>query len=575
MADLSGVARGAGGGPPDPRDDDAFKDWLTPHPHEWSVVIAARAAARVLPLVRSRKLVPVIQPVFRAVAVAHFAAKSFRKASTMAAASSAASVAASAAAFVEGHTSRSTRNAGHTRLASVAVQAARYASAARAVSAASAAASAISPNTAQAYASAAASCAADASAYAAASAAVAIQRDAIALSLGSLSPEELATRMLWPEHSIPPFANQWAELCSELLKKGKHWSIWIDWYDRVLLGGKSSEDEDAAFTDMFEALPWQNYTATNLEIARRLRVIGGREAAAYVRNAPVIDPDPIEDVPCPISIIRRLDGRIGADAGLFSEPALPPSFKPADHAKLVEACSARAGRLLNQAASPSFQGRADYADALSQYLEWLPSNSGAGNVLLADGEARVLSKLFVAEQGILPTAFASSLSTLLEDHYGLRAYYPELERHYHSIRTGHLATPLPHDAVEGVRKIIHAHSPGVFDETVAPVMDETARPVPAVTPPLADDAPPPDPNRPKPPRDPIADIDPAASRNYIFASAANLIYKVLKAGKDVGSVAKGWNDAYEALRPYVRPLLDWLRNWLGGGVDGGPPTISA
>jgi len=112
----------------------------------------------------------------------------------------------------------------------------------------------------------------------------------------------------------------------------------------------------------------------------------------------------------------------------------------------------------------------------------------------------------------------------------------------------------------------------VFDETVPPVMEEAAKPVPDASPPAPADAPPPHASRPKPPKDPIADADPAASRSTIFARAANRIWQVLREGKDIPGAIDGWNKAYDQFKPYIGPIIDWLKTNMPGGPGGAPPA---
>jgi hypothetical protein len=82
--------------------------------------------------------------------------------------------------------------------------------------------------------------------------------------------------------------------------------------------------------------------------------------------------------------------------------------------------------------------------------------------------------LFAADESILPTAFASKLSVLLEDHIALRSFYSEVERHYQSIKTARLAKPLPRDAVGAIQNVIRAQTPTIFAESVSPAIDEAA-----------------------------------------------------------------------------------------------------
>jgi hypothetical protein len=547
----------SGQGPPDPKNRQAFREWLAKQPREWSVTIAARAALRVLPLLQGADNVaalvfPVfpatVLSVFRATAIARFAAKYPNRAiDAYAAAATAARAAADAA-----------------RTADAAYAAARTAAAAAAYAAADAADAA--------------------SAYAA----TAAQHDAQRLHDGVLTAEKLARDPLWPIPAPAEFTDAWQRLSAKLLTLGPHWRVWTNWYENVALHEPHrgiSEAEDAAYTDIPGKLPWDaGAEAVNTEIARRLAELRGSEsseipelpwdAGAEAVNTEIArrlgsDPVPVEGIPSPIAITLRPDGRIGADAGALS--ALSASLTPEDHARALAACRGRAEQLRTMAVSPKFQGRREYGEALAAYLDWLPTAPGFGNILLADGEARVLNKLFTADEGILSPGFAGRLSVLLEDHIGLRTHYSELERHYDAIRTGRLATPLSRDAVEAIRKAIHANTPDVFDESVSPAMDEVARPIPDVTPPAPEDAPPPDLNRPKPPKDPIAEVDPAKSRNFVFASAANRIWEILRSGKHLHEGAEGWQKTYEQFKPHIITIIDWLKHFMSGGGDGMPP----
>lgn len=385
--------------------------------------------------------------------------------------------------------------------------------------------------------------------------------------------------------ALPPMdkmAKRWSNLHGHLVQLDKHWQVWIDWYNDVLVPPMPSRGEawEAAFTNVQDPsypwkglLPWDDGPeAVNLAIKARLDALQGSAALDAVERViesgadtlRTSDPQPIADIASPVAIIRRADGRIAVEAGAFAFPELPPSLTPEDFARTLAACRARAENLRAAACAPSFNGRRDYGEALAAYLEWLPTSEGTGNILLADGEARVLNKLFTADDGILATGFASRLSVFLEDHIGLRAHYDEVERHYQAVRTGRIEAPLQRDAVEGIKRAVHDNTPTVFDESVPPVVDETAKPVPEPPQLAPEDLPPPDPTHPKPPRDPIADVDPKKSRSYNFATTANRIWEILLKGKDVPTAIEGWHKTYEQMRPHIGPIIDWLRVFTGG-----------
>jgi hypothetical protein len=239
---------------PELRDSEAFKRWLASKPSSWSVVIAARAALRILPLIQldefaARDVELEFLPAFRATAIARFAAMYPHRAIEAAAATAAAM--------------SSTDN----RVA-LACRAAARAAAATTIAATTAAAVATIS-------------------IASRVAANAISIDGIKLEEGRLTPVQLGHSELWPE-GVPDWlqgaAGQWLKTSAQLRALGNHWQVWIDWYDEVLAGSppppQRGEEWEMAFTDVREPLPWRDLAellpwgdrsaAVNTEIAARL-----------------------------------------------------------------------------------------------------------------------------------------------------------------------------------------------------------------------------------------------------------------------------------------------------------------
>jgi hypothetical protein len=237
---------------PDPSDFDAFRAWLRDKPREWSVVIAARAALRVLPLASGAGDRPdILLQVFRASAIARFSAKYPNRAmESRAAAASAARDTARAANVVD-----------------AAFPAASAADAAAYAASAAANANAAARTTAS---------AAGAAAYSSADAGAihyAARLDLQQLHAGIVTADQLARRSLWAKPRPASVGHAWRSLL-QLFRVEDHWSVWIEWYEHVLVGTPSSVDEDAAFTDIPGELPWDaGAKAVNAEIARRLELI--------------------------------------------------------------------------------------------------------------------------------------------------------------------------------------------------------------------------------------------------------------------------------------------------------------
>ena len=107
----------------------------------------------------------------------------------------------------------------------------------------------------------------------------AILRDSFALAHGT-PPQALARAPLWRpanEGGTPPAVRQaWRNRAQVLRENGKHWQVWVDWYDYVLEGSPPATQRDdaweRAFVDLPKPLPWHaGAQSVNTEIAARLR----------------------------------------------------------------------------------------------------------------------------------------------------------------------------------------------------------------------------------------------------------------------------------------------------------------
>jgi hypothetical protein len=517
-------------------------DWLQRVPLQWSIVLAVRAALRLLPGCRPEEAQGFLD-IFRAIAIARFSAKypnstlheKFILSSRQAGADPPQDP-ASEASFAS---ARAAAEVAQARTTGTAAGSA-YLAAATAINSALAAASILEIDL---------------------DFRAALDHDVDQMrGGGDASWTKVVDAPLWPIAPPVDIVNAWENWSKTLRLDGDFWEVWIDWYDARLHGQTSTELRDAAFTDLMFDLDWLYPRDNCTEIIRRLAAMEP-------------DPSPLEGITSPITISRRPDGRIGVEPGPFSLPTLPASLSPTEHRDALSACRNRATQLTKIASSPHFQGRREYAQILTEYAEWLPGESGTGNVLLADGEARILNKLFTAEEAILPPVFASKLSVLLEDHIGLRSYYPEIERHYQAVNSGRLVEPLSRDAVDAIHSVIRSQTPTVFDETISPAIDEAAKPVPEFGSPNLEDLPPLDQNRPKPPQDPIVDADPLKSRSYILASAFNRIWSLLQKGKDTSQAIEGWQKTYLLMKPHIGQIIEFLKPFLKGADGTGGPTL--
>ncbi|WP_156667159.1 hypothetical protein [Rhizobium bangladeshense] len=279
------------------------------------------------------------------------------------------------------------------------------------------------------------------------------------------------------------------------------------------------------------------------------------EASASTPKAAELEA--LEHVPTAIAY-----GWVQDKIAVVSKPADWPVFPYAtsrhNHGARLEACRELSLDLTSKLNQQAWQVRVDYRAQLEFYLKWLPTADEQGNILLADGAVRTIRHMFSAEREALPLAFAASLRTFLENHMALRAFYPEVEEFYRSVRSGHVEAPLPLDAVSDVIEVIEAHTPALFDQSVSDAVKDATQAEPQIVE-FEGEA---TKGVISPPTDPLGELDHAKAHDFQTAGWVNNLWKIVRAGPTVHASLDAWNKTYHALIAPVGVILKWLREFI-------------
>ena len=509
-------------------DEKSFERWLRGRPWDVVVTIAARAALRVAPLADA-----MASPRFRAIALARVAgkyptrAKQLRAALAAALATARAADAANLAALAA------------TRAAAVATALAADAGTLVAVDAGRAVARA-------------ADAARGVDGAAARDFWAEVRADSDAISVEGTAA--LADRPLW-RLGVPGWVgDHWAKLQSALPKE-QGWDVWIDWYDERLFGGSRGKEHELVFASVPKEIWEEGSAASNAWIKAHLPKPPETAPAAAL-------PEPLPGLDAPFAYGWNASQHVTAVAGAQNLPFYPHFSSEQDHRHALEAARVGGERLLKALRDGRYNARPEYGEALEYYLDDLPKTAGAGNILLANDQVRILHAMFLADAAMLPEGFASRLKSVIANQFALNAFYDLVQRHNEAVSAGNWSQPFPLDAARGFFGAVEDHTPRWFEPQVEQGLRqvEQAEPPPAAAPEAA-------PRR--PPQSSRRRCRPGRrtrrnSWRRQMATAANALWETFLQGRDLPVAQDEWRQAADAPRR-ARPADPRVPASAGGG----------
>ncbi|MBK5952150.1 hypothetical protein CH339_14475 [Rhodobium orientis] len=382
---------------------------------------------------------------------------------------------------------------------------------------------------------------------------------------------------MWDKNTPDWFLLNWKKLKRYLLSNGDHWEVWLDWFERRVQGGTRG----TAIERLFVEVPYQMRNAEpaeiNAEIARRIREVEAAEppndtSEAQTTHYDIGDteswPEVLKSIVSVVDYGWNDNHQIAVIAGQANLAMLNRPSRKHDHDSQRAACDKLAENLIRQLATGRYNARSEYAEALTHYRQELPDGVGSGNIHLADAQARILRDMFAAEADILNLGLATALKAFLEHHIGFRTFYAEVPAFYENVRTGVLNDPLPLDAVDNIVDIVRENTPTMFADSVAPSIAEVKDG--PVAPTIAVELDPDDIRTsaqgeyPKPPADPLGEINAEMARDKATAGAVKGLWEAFLRGEKVSKNLTGWKKVYDSLAPNITDIFNSL-------IGNGPP----
>jgi hypothetical protein len=214
--------------------------------------------------------------------------------------------------------------------------------------------------------------------------------------LRKLGLSGLMASALWPS-GAPRWAGGGLPSLRNILAIGEEWQVWFDWYEECQRGGSHGE----AYELIFASVPPEEWdrgpAAANAWIKAHLPKAPETVPASRL-------PEPMGGLEAPFSYGWTASRRVAPVAGAQNLPFYPHFSSEEDHRRALEAASVGGERLLKALRGGRYNARPEYGEALEYYLDDLPKTAGAGNILLANDQVRILHAMFSPTPPCFPRA---------------------------------------------------------------------------------------------------------------------------------------------------------------------------
>ena len=278
---------------------------------------------------------------------------------------------------------------------------------------------------------------------------------------------------LWSK-GAPEWATVAWESLREALPEGQSWDVWTKWYEERLRGVSRGE----AYELVFASVP--------LDVWDKGPAAANAWIKAHLPKAPkpkpsVELPAPVPNLDAPFAYGWTASQRVAVIAGAQNLPDYRNFSSEEDHRRALEACRIGGERLLKALRDGRYNARPEYGETLEYYLDDLPKTAGAGNILLANDQVRILHAMFLADAAMLPEGFASRLKSVIANQFALNAFYDLVQRHNEAVNAGNWTQPFPLDAAKEFFGAVEDNTPRWFE----PQVEQGLRQVEQAEPPAA------------------------------------------------------------------------------------------